>query len=100
MMDHWVETTPELFAKELKALLGHTPMKSLPAGCLVLFLAYCLISGSSLLYLLVETFIYVKIKWHNAWCSILFRAAGYQDGPKNPSKGISILPCACFIRPD
>ena len=27
MMDHWAETTPEAFGKELKELLGHTPIE-------------------------------------------------------------------------
>ena len=27
MMDHWSEMKPELFGKELKELLGHTPMQ-------------------------------------------------------------------------
>ena len=27
MMDHWAETTPEAFGKELKELLGHTPVE-------------------------------------------------------------------------
>lgn len=27
MMDHWTETTPEVFGKELKELLGHTPIE-------------------------------------------------------------------------
>lgn len=27
MMDHWKETTPEMFQKELKELIGHTPFE-------------------------------------------------------------------------
>ena len=27
MMDHWAETTPEIFSKDLKELLGHTPVE-------------------------------------------------------------------------
>ncbi len=27
MMEHWSETTPEVFGKELKELLGHTPVE-------------------------------------------------------------------------
>lgn len=34
MMDHWIETTPELFSKELKELLGHTPVEVIAGGTL------------------------------------------------------------------
>jgi len=34
MMDHWSETTPERFHKELKELLGHTPVEVI-AGALL-----------------------------------------------------------------
>jgi len=34
MIKHWKETTPEIFGKELKELLGHTPMQVL-IGALV-----------------------------------------------------------------
>jgi len=42
MMDHWNETTPETFQKELKELLGHTPVEVIAGallGLLVGFLA-------------------------------------------------------------
>ena len=34
MMDHWKESTPELFEKSLKELLGHTPVEVI-AGALL-----------------------------------------------------------------
>ncbi len=34
MMDHWIETTPELFSKELKELLGHTPIEVISGAIL------------------------------------------------------------------
>lgn len=37
MMEHWIETTPEIFTKELKELLGHTPMEVVAGGALGLF---------------------------------------------------------------
>lgn len=34
MMDHWTEMKPEMFGKELKELLGHTPFQVLMGGLL------------------------------------------------------------------
>ena len=34
MMDHWMEMKPALFSKELKELLGHTPIQVLAGGLL------------------------------------------------------------------
>jgi len=34
MMDHWNKTSPELFTKELKELLGHTPVEVFAGGLL------------------------------------------------------------------
>lgn len=34
MMDHWMEMKPELFGKELKEFLGHTPLQVLIGGLL------------------------------------------------------------------
>lgn len=34
MMDHWTEMKPALFGKELKELLGHTPVQVLMGGLL------------------------------------------------------------------
>lgn len=34
MMDHWMEMRPEMFGKELKELLGHTPFQVFMGGLL------------------------------------------------------------------
>lgn len=34
MMEHWAEMKPEVFGKELKELIGHTPMQVLVGGAL------------------------------------------------------------------
>ena len=34
MMDHWTEMKPDMFGKELKELLGHTPFQVLMGGLL------------------------------------------------------------------
>lgn len=47
MMDHWMEMKPELFGKELKELLGHTPFQVFAGallGIAVGFTAYLFIS--------------------------------------------------------
>lgn len=40
MMDNWENTTPEMFQKELKELIGHTPLEVLFGGLLGLAIAF------------------------------------------------------------
>ena len=40
MMEHWTEMKPELFGKELKELLGHTPFQVLMGGLLGVFIGW------------------------------------------------------------
>ncbi len=42
MMDHWTETTPEIFGRELKELLGHTPIQVLCGALLGIALGFLL----------------------------------------------------------
>jgi len=40
MMDHWSETTPELFQKDLKELLGHTPVEVIAGTMLGILIGF------------------------------------------------------------
>ena len=42
MMEHWEETTPEMFQNELKELIGHTPMEVASGAMLGLLLGLVL----------------------------------------------------------
>ena len=42
IMDHWRETPPEIFQKDLKELVGHTPMEVLAGAVLGLVLGFVL----------------------------------------------------------
>ncbi len=42
MMDHWPEITPEIFGKELKELLGHTPVQVFAGAALGLVMGLLL----------------------------------------------------------
>ena len=42
MMDHWEETTPDQFQKELKELLGHTPVEVIAGAILGLIIGICI----------------------------------------------------------
>lgn len=41
MMDHWMEMKPELFGKELKELLGHTPVQVFAGALLGVLIGQC-----------------------------------------------------------
>lgn len=41
MMDHWMEMPPALFGKELKELLGHTPVQVFAGAILGMVVGYC-----------------------------------------------------------
>ena len=41
MMDHWMEMPPALFGKELKELLGHTPVQVFAGAILGIAIGYC-----------------------------------------------------------
>ena len=40
IMDHWRETPPEIFQKDLKELVGHTPIEVLAGAALGLALGF------------------------------------------------------------
>ena len=41
MMEHWTEMKPELFGKELKELLGHTPIQVFAGAVLGVAIGFC-----------------------------------------------------------